>query len=113
MKDPDWSAHSPCLIKSLFFGNALYNMLQFLVDSEDPDQTGQSDITLDKNVFLNTVNVLKFHTPKVLTKWHMQHCRPRSDCSCRSIFRVYTVSFSTIYYKKQLHKKQNLAKSME
>ena len=23
-------------------------------------------------IMLNTVNVLKFHTPKVLTKWHMQ-----------------------------------------
>ena len=42
-------------------------------------------------------------------------CRPRSDCSWRSsLIRVYTVCYSTKYFKKQLHKKHNLGQnSME
>ena len=52
------------------------------------------------------VNVLKFCTPKFLTKWQ---CRPRS-----SLIRVYTIcdSSSSKYFKKQLHKKQNLGKKI-
>ena len=71
------------------------------------------------------VNILKFYTPKFLRKCYMQtvqtqnfwlniickQCRPRSDCSWRSsLIRVYTVCHSIKYFKKQLHKKQNLCK---
>ena len=63
----------------------------------------------------DTVNILKFHTPKVWQNVTCKQCRPRSDCSWRSsLIRVYTDCHSTKYFKKQLHKKQNLGKkSME
>ena len=49
-----------------------------------------------------TVNILKFHTPKFPTKWHVQRS---------SLIRVYSVSDSTKYFKKKkLYKKQNLGK---
>ena len=52
------------------------------------------------------VNVLKFCTPKCLTKWHMQTVQEQSDLGL--------LCHSTKCYKKELHKKQNLGKkSME
>ena len=58
----------------------------------------------------NMVKVLKFCTPKFLIKWLVQKCSPRSDCSFRSsLIRVYTVCHINMYFKKQLHKKQNLS----
>ena len=53
---------------------------------------------------MNTVNVLKFCTQKCLTKWHMQNGADPDQTVCRSIK----------YFKKELHKKQNLGQnSME
>ena len=74
---------------------------------------GQSDITLDKNVFLDTVNVLKFHTPKVLTKWHIQTLQTQIRLLLQKHIQGLPVCLTTTYHKKQLHKKQNLAESME
>ena len=61
----------------------------------------------------NTVHVLKFCTPRFLTKWLWKQCRPRSDCSWRSsVIRVSTVCHSTKYLKKQLHKNKIFAKKV-
>ena len=65
---------------------------------------------------IDMVNVLKFPTPKFLTKCYIcKQCRPRSDCSWRSsLIRVFTVCHSIKHFKRQMHKKQNLRqKSME
>ena len=58
---------------------------------------------LDNLISYNMVNVLKFHTLKCLTKWHVQTVQTQIRRS--SLTRVYTVCQSTKYYKKQLHKK--------
>ena len=50
--------------------------------------------------------VLKFRTPKGLTKWHMQTMPTQIRLL---LIRVYIVCHSTKYFKKQLHKKQILS----
>ena len=58
----------------------------------------------------STVNVLKFLTPKFLTKWLMQTVQTQ----IRMLLIVYTVCHSIKGLKKQLHKKHNLdRKSIE
>ena len=65
------------------------------------------------------VNVLKFRTPKFLTKCHIQtmqtQIRLTLQCSWgSSLIRVFTVCHSTKHFKRPMHKKQNLSrKSME
>ena len=57
-----------------------------------------------------TVNVLKFQTPKSLTKWHMQTVQTQIS----SLIWVYTACHSTKYFQQQVHDKQNLGQtSME
>ena len=59
------------------------------------------------NLLLHTVNVLKFRTPNSLTKCHMQTVQTQIRRS--SLIRVYAVCHSSKYFKKPLHKKQNLS----
>ena len=51
------------------------------------------------------LNVLKICTPKFLTK-----CRPRSNLKELSDQVLHHLPFQYYYFKKQLHKKQNLGK---
>ena len=68
-----------------------------------------TDSCLGGGYNIDTMNVLKFPTPKCLTKWHMQTVQTQI-----SLIRVYTVCHSMKYFKKQLHKKHNLGwNSME
>ena len=58
----------------------------------------------------STVNVLKFRTPKCLTKWHMQTVQTQIRLLHRSsLIRVYTVCNSTKHFKNSCVKKQNLS----
>ena len=61
--------------------------------------------------FANTVNVLKFCTSKCL---YTNIADPDQTAPWSSLIWVYTVCYSTKYFKKELHKKQNFGqKSME
>ena len=53
-----------------------------------------------------TVNVLKFWTPKCLTKWHMQTVQTLKEQSDQGL---HCLPFH--YFKKQLHNKQNLGQN--
>ena len=55
------------------------------------------------------VNVLKFRTPKFLTKWHMQTVQTQIRL-LQSLIWVYTVCHSIKPFKRKLHKKQNWTK---
>ena len=59
-----------------------------------------------------TVNDLKFRTPNCLTNDYANSADPDQTAPGRSsLIRVYTVCLSTSYFKKQLHKKQNLGQN--
>ena len=64
-------------------------------------------------IYSFTVNLLKFWTPKFLTKCHMQTVEAHIRLLLRSsLIRVFTVGHSTKHFKRQMHKKQNLAKKV-
>ena len=54
---------------------------------------------------VSMIHVLKFRTPKFLTKWHMQTLQ--TEVIRSSLIRVYTVCHSYKYFETQLHKIQN------
>ena len=58
------------------------------------------------------VNVLKFHTPKCLTKWYMQTVQTQIRLLLKeqSDQGLHCLSFQ--YFKKEQHKKQNVGQKV-
>ena len=67
-----------------------------------------------KTYIVGQVNVLKFCTPKFLTKWHMQ----RMQIQIRQLLKeqsdqgLHCLPFCLEYFEEQLHKKQNTGKKV-
>ena len=78
-----------------------------VTSNQTPDQ---SQVYVTSAILLR-VNVLKFCTLTCLTKSHMQTVQTQIRLLLRSsLIRVYTVCYSTKYFKKKLHQKQNSGK---